>query len=120
VRKFYFPIDELLARPRVRMLRVLVRYDDWMGSDDLYDACEVPEDPRARNSFSVELSRLVRVGEIERRKVRVTRLYRSKMGSIGQYQITDKGREMLRDLIARTLPSPEEFVDDDLGEGVAA
>ena len=64
----YRSIDDLLAAPRLRLLRAL-RWFDWVESRDLLAVLEVDADSesRERNSMQVTLGRLVRLGLVERR-----------------------------------------------------
>jgi len=105
----YTPLDDLLARPRVRALRVLLRHADWVTSSDLYDACGVSDVDLERNAFAVVLSALVRSGDIQRCLVPTGRRRLSRPSSVGQYRITDNGRESLRALIESANPHPSEF-----------
>ncbi len=68
----YTPLDELLDQPATRVLRGL-RYFDWVSSFDLFHALGAPDyqpDQRhtntERNALSAALTRLVKMGFVER------------------------------------------------------
>lgn len=84
----YVPIDELLERPRVRILRALRRFD-WITAIDLADVLDLPTEKGARDSFASMLGRLVRIGQVERRGVRPF-----------DYRITKEGRADLEAVLA--------------------
>lgn len=96
----YVPLDEILERPRVRILRQL-RHHDWTTPVELLDVLDVPGKSE-RNRYGAALAGAVTCGLIERRD-----LY-----STAEYRITMRGREFLR----REINSYEQR----LGEGVAA
>lgn len=86
----YYPIDELLEMPVVRILRTLRRFDR-ASIDDLRVAMNVEDDLRAANRTSAAMTRLVREGCVER----------SGPHNFYSYRITDKGRRELEGLLAR-------------------
>lgn len=64
----YVPLDELLARPPIRILRALRRFD-WLYVSDLRSVLDIDSAPYLeRNAFSVVLGRLIRGGLVERRE----------------------------------------------------
>lgn len=68
----YFPLDEIERQMPIMILRTLRRFD-WMRSEELSDALEVPssaKDPNGRNKFGVALSRMRREGYVESKVVR--------------------------------------------------
>ncbi len=85
----HFPLDEALARPRIKALRAL-RFFDWCSMGDLCVACEIAETRSAENTFRQSVARAVSLGEIEQLNRRTDALYR----------ITPKGRATLVELHA--------------------
>lgn len=106
--KKHVPIDELLALPRVRILRRLLRAG-WMDSFDLREACEVGENER--NKFSTNLCDAVSYGDIERRDLRGGEALKIKLGTTRQYRITQAGAAKLAALLASAQPDPMDFED---------
>ncbi len=84
----YVPLDELLERPRVRILRTLQRHD-WMTTYELCELLNVPE--HERNTFGSMVNRLARLGLIDRRGARSF-----------EYRINAAGRGDLIELLARS------------------
>lgn len=86
----YYPIDELLEVPRVRILRALNRFD-WALSGDLRVALDIEETVLEINKFARTLSSLV--------KERLVDMDGS--GTSHRYRINDRGRAQLKQVIAR-------------------
>jgi hypothetical protein len=63
----YNPLDEILADPRVQILRALRRFD-WVECVDLFEAMGVSLEPIERNRYSAVLSRLTRGAFAARRE----------------------------------------------------
>lgn len=110
----YLPLDELLAMPRVRILRTLTHFD-WASGEDINVALD-NLDERSANAHSMCLGRMVREGLVERRGLwgRSGSRRESRGGlnpAYTRYRITDAGRRELRDLLAHAHvnePSPYE------------
>lgn len=110
----YIPLDELLARPRYRILRRLLRAD-WLSAFDLFDSLDVPDYDGAltpeRRTYSATLTHLVRAGMVEADHGRLP----------GVYRITETGRVAARDPEADAIrqaerkPIPRERVRIDAG-----
>lgn len=69
VRLNYTPIDEWLARPRNRILRIVRRFD-WISAEDIGDMMGVPtrrESGKARDSLGSMIRRLKLAGLLEQR-----------------------------------------------------
>lgn len=96
----YEPIEDILARPKVRILRAL-RWFGWVSGEDLWLALDVPEwnttdadaDNSERNRMQTMLGYLTRTGRVE-------------TCQRGVYRLTDLGRADL----ARTLRKYEESI----------
>lgn len=114
------PLDELLAEPIVRVLRVLSRFDEPLDQADLREVLDLPgryygEDARrVCDAHNTAMRRLVTAGHIarfERRELDFEfgmRTYRS-------YQITPAGRaELARRL--RHAQLDKVATDDELAE----
>lgn len=86
----YLPLDELLEMPRVRILRALRRFD-WVSVEDINLALDNLDD-RAANAHTKCVERLVREGHLEKRGTN---------WSNNRYRITDRGKQHLKDLLAR-------------------
>ena len=86
----YYPLDELLDIPRVRILRALTHFD-WTSSTDLQIALDIEDSKRAWDAFARNLSNLSNQGVIDRAGRGTTHLYR----------INDSGRAQLKRLLAR-------------------
>ena len=85
----YIPVDELLDRPRFRVLRML-RFFDWASVHDLMVA--IDETHRAaQQAINRALALGVQAGHIVRDASSLPHLYR----------ITDAGRAHLAEMIAR-------------------
>lgn len=102
--KNYQPLDELLAKPGVRLMRGMARFD-WIECDALFDVLGVPQydakDYRDRGMYSQALSRLVRhFGFVERR--RQVKARREHIGlRMYEYRLTTAGRAELARLFGR-------------------
>jgi hypothetical protein len=85
----YIPFDELIAMPRIRVLRLMRRFD-WFSSIDLFDVLRVAEHEIA--NYNKVLSRLVANGHVDRAG-----------DGIGcyRYRINDRGVDSLRHWMAR-------------------
>ena len=97
----YFPIGEVMARPRNRIARVL-RFFDWCSYEDLAFACQVGDGDTERDTFAQGLYQALKHGEVEKRG--------AQRGA--RYRVTTKGRDRIKDLHDR--------YERNLGEGVAA
>lgn len=80
----YLPIDEVLANPRIRILRALRRFDE-VAANELMHALDVADfdegNNRDRDRHAQALARLVKQGLVEK-----------ETGSPCLYRITDAGR----------------------------
>jgi hypothetical protein len=86
----YAPLDALLDRPEVRLLRAL-RHFDWAPASDLYIALDVPhEDSFNRNVFETTLYRSIKAGFARRRGPR----------NWTEYQLTKRGLRHLEQRLA--------------------
>lgn len=75
----YFPLDEIERQMPIMILRTLRRFD-WLRSDELSDALNIPssiEDRHSQNRYSVALSRMCREGYVEAKVVRARPTKRS-------------------------------------------
>jgi hypothetical protein len=86
----YRPIDELLAMPKVRVLRILRRFE-WASSTEITDALEL--DAAEVGLYSATISRLFKDGAIDRSGDRIYS-YR--------YKVNAKGRTQLDRIIGRS------------------
>lgn len=94
-RRCYQPIDEALDALAVRILR-RIRHFSWVDPVTLADAVGIPSkdaDPKARNRFDVEMSRLTRQGRLERVGEPMSFVYR----------ITSAGRDEYEYRIGRSM-----------------
>lgn len=82
----YTPLESVLSSPSVRVLRA-IRFFDWVYADELMVAMDATD--ADRDSLSTALSRLVKIGSVERNGQR--------------YRITADGRAEL-DAARRTDP----------------
>lgn len=106
----YVPLDELLAMPRIRIVRTLLRFG-WAEGVDIFEALgDVLHDPRVNNNYSVVLSRLVRERALKRREI-VNGKGRS--GGRYEYAVTLLGRVELAMAMRRTQPELELGALDD-------
>lgn len=94
----YYPLDELLEMPRVRVLRAM-RHFDWASAEDLRVALDIPADRRAWNTLAKQLQRLTVEGALERTGPHAT---------LFQYRITELGKRQLRGLLARGIVNDRE------------
>lgn len=90
----YRPVDELLNEMSFRVLRAVRRFD-WVEPSQLAIALDMPAsdiNPKLRNHMDVMVSRLTRLGYLERiGETAMTRAYR----------ITDKGSAEYKRQLAR-------------------
>ena len=97
----YTPLDELIAKPVVRLLRGL-RFHDWITGPSLLDLCDVPpfdeRDHLVRDAFTQALSRIVKRGLVERRDQLAPRREFTAMRQY-EYRITEAGRAKLAALL---------------------
>lgn len=91
----YRPLDEVLARPRMRILRALRRFD-LASSLDLFLASS---DEHNRMAWSNALTHLVRGGLVERVPVR-ERGYNDRAITVSYYRITPAGLAEIEQLRA--------------------
>lgn len=96
----YKPIDVVLAKPRVRLLRAL-RFFDWTSNEQLFDALGVPlfdEDDRTeRDAYAAALSRLVRVEMLVERREQLTKRRERNGLRAYEYRLTDTGRAAVKE-----------------------
>ncbi len=109
----YTPLDELLARPRVKILRILNRCD-WFDSFDLYEACGAGAGTEGYGKFQSAVQDAVTCGDVDRRAFLKGKLTQGKTGALCQYRVTAQGRAKLARLLAASTPSAREFEDDSL------
>ena len=96
----YVPLDEVLAKPRIRILRQL-RHHDWTIAVELLDLIGTTS-ASERNRYACVLGSAVVAGLVERR---------DRFGTF-EYRITQAGRAALR--------AAFDSYEQRLGEGVAA
>ncbi len=102
----YVPLDALLEMPRVRLLRMLSRTDEWLGAVEIAEHLDVG-DLAERRVLSQCVSRGAADGLLE---VRVGSGW-SWIGSPRQYRITEAGRAELVLLLARAnVRAPSEIM----------
>jgi len=96
---FYRPIDEILAEPRIRILRTLNRFN-WMYLPEINDLLDVRE-YLDRNLYSVTIGRLVWFGLVETRHVTTLKYFHEHyaLGAKFEYHITTEGRDELREAL---------------------
>ncbi len=114
----YTPIEDILDRPRVRLLRAM-RWLDWIEPRDLFDQIELVESSvdcnRDRDRHWRGISALHAEGAIEQRSVRQMSKgngAQRKWIEKNEYRITKAGKDLLRRML--------EAYEHRLGEGVAA
>lgn len=100
---FYEPLDEILASPTVRVLRVMRRHD-WITCETLLDVLEI-EDIKGRNNISGTLQHLARQGDVAQDKSSFPRLYR--IAKAGIYKLNKAHERYLRGLDAVELTDEE-------------
>lgn len=90
----YVPLDELLARPAIRALRVLRRCD-WLSAGEIGDILGLPTEgsstsPQSpeRNRLSSALGTMKRRGQVEHRRTQAI----ATRGLVHEYRITARGR----------------------------
>lgn len=91
----YRPLDEVIDLTRVRVLRALVRLE-WVSCSDLIDTLGGVDDTM-RNTISQQLTRLAKSGHVEKR--RIPPLTGSGYGAQWEYQIAQKGRANLDEIM---------------------
>ncbi len=102
-RSRYRPLDEVLDRPRVRILRAL-RWFDWVEPQDLFAAIGAPDEETLRDRYVKALSQSVLAGHVERAKRRTRVTYRSGHGFLAYVRLTESGhREIQRELATTEL-----------------
>lgn len=90
----YVPLDELLDKPRVKILRTLQRFD-WITKASLLHACGLVFDEgdveslREWNAHEQALIREVKAGAVERRR----------LAGMNEHRIAPSGRELLARLL---------------------
>jgi hypothetical protein len=102
-RPYYTPVDELLGRLRVRVLRAMVHFD-WCAYPELIDALDLTDDRHERDAFSTTLRRLVRDGSLERQRRTTIDTW---LDGGYSYRITSRGRDRLRRLLATSARALE-------------
>ncbi len=114
----YIPLEFILEKPRVRLLRAL-RFMDWIEAIELFDRMGLVEsasdDNRDRDRHYHRLSHLIAEGSVEVRKVKQPSVARSTQRTTitrQEYRITPSGRDALKQII--------NDYEHRLGEGVAA
>lgn len=85
----YLALDEVLERPRIRILRALLRFD-WASADEIRVALDEPD----AELVSWTLRNMRRCGEIERKGPIMESVYR----------ITRTGARNLKAMMRRTRP----------------
>lgn len=109
--KQYKPLDEALAKPRVRILRQLELFGDWVAANDVLFALSVADGDyrdrtandwgtRERNNYTQHLSRLARSPLVERREA--PSLLSRTVTLVYDYRITEAGRSELARLLGRS------------------
>ena len=93
----YVPLDLLLEMPRVRLLRLLARIDEWLGAIEISEMLDVG-DETDRRALSQAISRGARDGLLEFREIGAGWSW---IGSPRQYRISDRGRAELELLLGR-------------------
>jgi DNA-binding IclR family transcriptional regulator len=88
----YEPLDELLDRPRTRLLRAFARFE-WMSAFDLFDAIDLPEHNRPNHVATLLV--LQRRGYLKRRGSRRRGV---------EYRITNLGRRELARILEVANP----------------
>lgn len=84
----YTPLDELMARPHVRILRAL-RWFDWATTEQIAIALDLPdhhENPQLRNAYTLAMRHMVQSGRVEANRTAWPH----------EYRLTPAGREWLR------------------------
>ena len=102
VRK-YCPLDVVLEHPRIRILRLLSRFD-WISGYEITELLGVQWSPLVRNSYSTHLSRMSKAGLLLTRQCRRYTRGESTGDSHGggpDYRISPSARADLPRLIAR-------------------
>ena len=97
--------------PSLRVLRAL-RFFDWADCTELMSACGAPDHRgHERGNLTAAISRLLRDGHIEKRRVR------SSAGRHAMYvvqlRITDTGRAELASRVDRLMPPQSDFIGDE-------
>jgi hypothetical protein len=94
----YDPIADILARPRIRILRAL-RWWEWVDSGELFQALGVPDYEQCRNpewnQYAQTLGCLAKTGRCEADRTTYPTLYR----------LTDLGRADLKRTLAGYVAS---------------
>lgn len=95
--RWYRPLDEVKSDMAYRILET-VRRAEWSSAMEIADLMGVPgtiDDPVERNRYSASLSRLRKMGYLERRKARSTRAG----NSWDEYRITERGIARLENAV---------------------
>lgn len=101
----YSAIDFLLTLPHIRLLRA-ARWFDWIELDDLYIAAEAPDDYADREAYYAAMTRMVKAGNIKRKRMRFSKRGRTRMSTM--VRITPKGKKALRAVFDQAVVGCEE------------
>jgi DNA-binding transcriptional ArsR family regulator len=99
----YVPIDVIVAHPRIRILRLLSRFD-WLSGYEITEHLGVQWSPQIRNAYATHLSRMRKAGLLIARPCRPWVRGETTGDAHGggpDYQISPRARADLPKLIRR-------------------